>query len=83
MLDMPPLSKDGGLEREVPGPFAAEASPAAGHRRQSMGSVVAVQGLVALLHVGSSCTRDQTLVPCTGRWIPTQLDHQKVPVAKL
>ena len=26
-------------------------------------------GLVALQHVGSSQTRDQTRVPCIGRWI--------------
>lgn len=32
MLDMPLLFKDGGLEREVSGPFAAVASPAAEHR---------------------------------------------------
>ena len=41
---------------------------------QSMGSRAQVQqfrrvGLVALQHVGSSGTRDQTHVPCVGMWI--------------
>ena len=36
---------------------------------QSTGSVVVAHGLVALRHVGSSRTRDQTRVPYIGRWI--------------
>ena len=39
---------------------------------QSTASVVkvhVVKGSVALRYVGSSWTRDQSHVPCTGRWI--------------
>ena len=36
---------------------------------QYSGSVVVLSGLVALRHVESSQTRDQTRVPCIGRWI--------------
>ena len=33
------------------------------------GSVIVSMDLIALWHVGSSRTRDLTLVPCSGRWI--------------
>jgi len=36
---------------------------------QRADSVVVVRGLVSPQHVGSSCTRDQTGVPCIARWI--------------
>ena len=36
---------------------------------QLVGSVIVAQGLVALGHVGSFRTRDQTRVPCIGSWI--------------
>ncbi|KAI4586238.1 hypothetical protein MJG53_004025 [Ovis ammon polii x Ovis aries] len=35
-------------------------------------------GLVALRHVESSCIRDQTCVPCTGRWISIHWTTRKV-----
>ena len=34
-----------------------------------MGSVVVTTGVVAPQHVESSQTRDQTHIPCIGRWI--------------
>ena len=46
---------------------------------EHMGSVVVVCGLSCPMHVGSSWTRDQNHVPCTGRQIPNHLepkDHQ-------
>ena len=36
-------------------------------------------GLVALRHVGSSQTRDQTRVPCIGRWILNHCATREVP----
>ena len=38
-------------------------------------------GLVALWHLGSSETRIQALVPCTGRWIPNHWTTRKVPIS--
>ena len=38
-------------------------------------------GLVAPRQVGSSWTRDQTRVPCTGRWIPIHCDTREAPRA--
>ena len=35
-------------------------------------------GLVAQWHVGSSQTRDRTLVPCIGRQIPTHCTTREV-----
>ena len=35
-------------------------------------------GFVALQHVGSSWTRDQTHVPCIGRWNPTHCTTEEV-----
>ena len=37
-------------------------------------------GLVAPQHVGSSCTRAQTHVPCTGRQSPNHCTTREVPV---
>ena len=37
-------------------------------------------GLVALCHVASSWTRDQTHVPCVGRWILNQWTTREVQV---
>ena len=37
-------------------------------------------GLVALRHVESSWTRDQTRVPCVGRRIPIQRTTKAVPI---
>ena len=42
------------------------------HRLQHM-------GVVALWHVGSSWTRDQSLVPCIGRWILNLWATREVP----
>ena len=42
---------------------------------QSLGSVVVAHGLSCSAHVDSSQTRDQTRVPCIGRWILNHLDH--------
>ena len=36
-------------------------------------------GLVAPWHVGSSQTRDQTCVPCIGRWILNHCATREVP----
>ena len=36
-------------------------------------------GLVVLWHVGSSLTRDQTPVPCIGRWILNHWTIRTVP----
>ena len=49
------------------------------HRLYSAGSVVVVHGLVALWHVGSSQTRDQTCVPCLGRHILNHYTTREVP----
>ena len=40
------------------------------------------RGLVALQHVGSSPTRDQTCVPCIGRWILSHCTTREVPYNK-
>ena len=41
-----------------------------GSRAPRLGSAATVApGLFAVLHVGSSWTRDRTCVPCIGRWI--------------
>ena len=60
--------------------LGAQASVAVTRRLQSPGSVAVVHGLVAQRHVGSSQTRDQIHVPCTGRQIlnpwATQEFHQ-------
>ena len=40
-------------------------------------------GLVALQHVGSSRSRDQTCFPCTGRWILNHWTTRKAPVDSL
>ena len=45
----------------------AVASVVVEHRLLSLGSGVAAHGLVALRHVGSSWTRDQTSVSCIAR----------------
>ena len=39
------------------------------HRLGTWASVIVVTGLVASWHMGSSLTRDQTHIPCIGRWI--------------
>ena len=38
-----------------------------------------MQGLAALQHLESSQTRDQTHLPCTGRWIPNHRTTRNVP----
>ena len=40
---------------------------------------VVATGLVALRHVESSHIRDQTYVPCIGRWIPIYCATREVP----
>ena len=40
--------------------------------------VIRRTGFVALLHVGSSQTRERTRVPCTGRWIPIHCNTREV-----
>ena len=47
------------------------------------GSVVVAMGLAALQHVESSPTRDQTGVPCIGRWIITHCTTREVLYATL
>ena len=47
---------------------------------QSTGSrVVVALGLIALGHVGSSRIRDQTCVPCIGRWILNHWTTREAP----
>ena len=48
---------------------SVQASVAVTRRLQSLGSGVWHTGLVTLQHVESSQARDQTFVPCTGRWV--------------
>ena len=44
-----------------------------------MGSSICLRGLRALGHAESSPTRDQTRVPCTGRWILINCTPREVP----
>ena len=49
-------------------------------RAQALGawaSVVAVPGLVAVPHVGSSWPKNQTGVPCIAKWIPNRRTTKK------
>ena len=59
--------------------LGAQASEAVIHRLQSPGSVAVVHRLVAQRHVGSSQTRDQIHVPCTGRKILNPWATKEVP----
>ena len=59
--------------------LGAQASVAVTRRLQSPGSVAAVHGPVAQRHVGSSQTRDQIHVPCTGRQILNPWATKEVP----
>ena len=59
--------------------LGAQASVAVTRRLQSPGSVAVVHQLVAQRHVGSSQTRDQIHVPCTGRQILNPWDTKEVP----
>ena len=59
--------------------LGAQASVAVTRRLQSPGSVGVVHRLVAQRHVGSSQTRDQIHVPCTGRQILNPWATKEVP----
>ena len=59
--------------------LGAQASVAVTHWLQSPGSVAVVHWLVAQRHVGSSQTRDQIHVPCTGRQILNPWATKEVP----
>ena len=59
--------------------LGAQASVAVTRRLQSPGSVAVVHRLVAQRHVGSSQTRDQIHVPCTGRKILNPWATKEVP----
>ena len=48
------------------------------HRLQ-LRLIAVVAGLAALKYVGSSQARDQTCVPCIGRWILHQCTTKEVP----
>ena len=50
------------------------------HRAQAPGTRASVG---ALQNVGSSWTRDQTRVPCTGRWILNHWTTREVPISPL
>ena len=58
---------------------SAQASRCGGCSFQSTCSVAVAQGLVALRHVGSSQTRDQTHVPCICRLILSPWTTRVVP----
>ena len=63
-------SQQGLLATVLCGLLAAVVPLVAEHRLQgSQASVVLAHGLSCSTHVGSSCTRDQTSVPCIGRRI--------------
>ena len=67
------IEDHGGLGCLVEGTWASVVVVHGFGSRGSQGSRAQAQscytGLVALWHVGSSCTRDQTHVSCIGRWI--------------
>ena len=42
-----------------------------------------IQALVAPWHVGSFCTRDETFVPCVGRWTPNQETTREAHISLL
>ena len=63
--------------------LGAQASVAVTRRLQGPGSVAVVHGLVAQRHVGSSQTRDQIHVLCTGRQILKPWDTKEVPSLSL
>ena len=71
------------------GGFSCCRAQALGHRDFSSCSIWAQElwhwGVVMVQHVGSSCTEDQTHVPCIGRWIPIHCTTREVllPVLKL
>ena len=60
------------------------ASLGAEHRLQARGpQQLQHTGLLAPWHVGSSWPRDQTRVPCTGRWILNHWTTREVPTGQI